>query len=43
MPKLFSVGPVSMLSALPLASSPDRGIMAYAQHQAKHSTHGLRP
>jgi hypothetical protein len=31
MPKLFSVGLVSLLGALPLSSLPNRGIMAYAQ------------
>ena len=33
MPKLFSVGLVSLLGLLPLASLPNRGIMAYAQQQ----------
>ena len=31
MPKLFSVGLVSLLSMMPLVSLPNRGIMAYAQ------------
>ena len=31
MPKLLSVGLVSLLSALPLISLPDRGTMVYAQ------------
>ncbi len=35
MPKLFLVGLVSLLSALPLPSLPDSGIMAYAQQQAQ--------
>ncbi len=35
MPKLFSVGLVSLLGLIPLASLPNRGIMAYAQQQAQ--------
>ncbi len=35
MPKLFSVGLVSLLGLMPLASLPNRGIMAYAQQQAQ--------
>ena len=35
MPKLFTVGLISLLGALPLASLPNRGIMAYAQQQAQ--------
>ena len=31
MPKLFSVGLISLIGMLPLASPPNRGIMAYAQ------------
>jgi hypothetical protein len=31
MPKLFSVGLVSLLGMMPLVSLPNRGIMAYAQ------------
>jgi hypothetical protein len=31
MPKLFSVGLVSLLGMMPLVSPPSRGIMAYAQ------------
>ena len=31
MPKLFSIGLVSLLGLIPLASLPNRGIMAYAQ------------
>src|SRR4051812_18989663 len=31
MPKLFSVGLVSLLGMMPLVSIPNRGIMAYAQ------------
>ena len=34
-PKLFLVGLVSLLGILPLASLPNRGIAAYAQHQAQ--------
>jgi hypothetical protein len=34
-PKLFLVGLVSLLGILPLASLPNRGIGAYAQHQAQ--------
>ena len=34
-PKLFSVGLVSLLGLIPLASLPNRGIMAYAQQQAQ--------
>jgi hypothetical protein len=34
-PKLFLVGLVSLLGILPLASLPNRGIEAYAQHQAQ--------
>ena len=34
-PKLFLVGLVSLLGILPLASLPNRGIAAYAQHQAR--------
>ena len=35
MPKTFSVGLVSLLGLIPLASLPNRGIMAYAQQQAQ--------
>ncbi len=35
LPKLFSVGLISLLSAIPLASIPNRGITAYAQQQAQ--------
>ena len=35
MPKLFSVGLISLLGLMPLASLPNRGIMAYAQQQAQ--------
>ncbi|MEJ7642888.1 MAG: hypothetical protein WKF36_11955, partial [Candidatus Nitrosocosmicus sp.] len=35
MPKLFSVGLVSLLSLLPLPSLPHRGIMAYAQLESQ--------
>ena len=35
MPKLFSVGLISLLGLIPLASLPNRGIMAYAQQQAQ--------
>ena len=35
MPKLFSIGLVSLLGLIPLASIPNRGIMAYAQQQAQ--------
>jgi hypothetical protein len=35
MPKLFLVGLVSLLGLIPLASLPNRGIMAYAQQQAQ--------
>ena len=35
MPKLFPVGLVSLLGLIPLASLPNRGIMAYAQQQAQ--------
>ena len=35
MPKLFTVGLVSLLGLMPLASLPNRGIMAYAQQQAQ--------
>ncbi len=35
MPKLFSVSLVSLLGLIPLASLPNRGIMAYAQQQAQ--------
>ena len=35
MPKLFSIGLVSLLGLIPLASLPNRGIMAYAQQQAQ--------
>jgi hypothetical protein len=31
MPKLFSVGLVSLLGMMPLVSLPNRGLMAYAQ------------
>jgi hypothetical protein len=31
MPKLFSVGLVSLLGALPLSSMPNRSLMAHAQ------------
>ncbi len=34
-PKLFLVGLVSLFGILPLASLPNRGIAAYAQHQAQ--------
>ena len=34
LPKLFSVGLVYLLGLIPLASLPNRGIMAYAQQQA---------
>ena len=34
-PKLFSVGLISLLGLIPLASLPNRGIMAYAQLQAQ--------
>jgi hypothetical protein len=35
LPKLFSVGLISLLGLIPLASLPNRGIMAYAQQQAQ--------
>ncbi len=35
MPKLFSVGLISLIGMMPLASLPNRGIMAYAQQQAQ--------
>ena len=35
MPKLFSGGLISLLGLIPLASLPNRGIMAYAQQQAQ--------
>lgn len=35
LPKIFSVGLVSLLTTLPLASLPNRGLMAYAQQQAQ--------
>ncbi len=34
MPKLFLGGLVSILGVLPLASLPNKGLTAYAQHQA---------
>ena len=35
MPKLFSGGLISLLGLIPLASLPNRGILAYAQQQAQ--------
>ncbi len=35
LPKLFSLGLVSLLGLIPLASLPNRGIMAYAQQRAQ--------
>jgi len=37
MPKLFSVGLISMLGLLPLASIPNRGIATYAQQALEQS------
>ena len=37
MPKVLSVGLISMLGLLPLAAIPNRGITAYAQHVQEQS------
>ncbi len=43
MPKLFSVGLVSLLSLLPLPSLPNRGIMAYAQLESHQQAQAIDP
>ncbi len=43
MPKLFSVGLVSFLGALPLISLPNKGIMAYAQLESQQQAQAIDP
>src|SRR5215208_3460374 len=43
MPKLFSVGLVSLLGMMPLVSLPNRGIMAYAQLEQQQAAAAADP
>ena len=43
MPKLFSVGLVSLLGALPLVALPNKGIMAYAQLESQQQAQPIDP